>query len=111
MCKYIKLVFANAAELQVSRQLLNINHNESWFHINVYSFIWDKIFLSDAKFISKCADWYSDMAKQFDNVDNQRIDFILCNINDNNDYISAEEKPGRKEVKSRIPLSELNPLF
>lgn len=111
MCKYIKLVFANAAELQVSRQRLNINHNESWFHINVYSFIWDKVFLSDAKFISKCADWYSDTAKQFDNVDNQRIDFILCNINDNNDYISAEEKPGRKGVKSRIPLSELNPLL
>ncbi|KAI7904577.1 uncharacterized protein BX663DRAFT_541591 [Cokeromyces recurvatus] len=100
MCKYIRLVFTNAAELWASKQLSYITHNESWFRTNVYSSVWDMIFFSDDKFISKRADCYSNTTKQFDNIDNQRVDFILHNINDNNDYISAEEKPGREGVKS-----------
>lgn len=107
MCKYIRLAFANATELWASRQLSNINHNESWFRTNVYSFIWDKIFLSDDKFISKRADCYSNTTKQFNNIDNQRVDFILRNINDNNDYVSAEEKPGRKGVKSDLQKGKI----
>jgi hypothetical protein len=38
--------------------------------------------------------------KEFENVDNQRVGFILRNINDDNDYLSTEEKASLKGVKS-----------
>lgn len=68
----------------------------------MYSFIWDRIFLLDDKFISKRADCYPNTMKQFKKMDNQRIDFILRNANDINDYISVEEKPTKNGVKSDL---------
>lgn len=53
----------------------------------------------DDKFTSKRADCYSNLTKEFEDVDNQRVDFILRSINDDNDYLSAEEKPSLKGVK------------
>ncbi|KAG1136936.1 hypothetical protein G6F37_011625 [Rhizopus arrhizus] len=46
------------------------------------------------------ADCYSSITKEFNNVKNQQVDFILRNINDNSDYLSAEEKPTLKGVKA-----------
>ncbi|KAG0168871.1 hypothetical protein DFQ29_010002, partial [Apophysomyces sp. BC1021] len=43
---------------------------------------------------------YSNITKEFEDVDNQRVDFILSNVNDDNDYLSAEEKPSLKGVKN-----------
>ncbi|KAI8638294.1 hypothetical protein BD408DRAFT_423303 [Parasitella parasitica] len=99
MCRYIRLAFATAAELWSSRLLLKIDHNESWFRTHVYSAVFDNAFMYDDKFTSKRADCYSNITKEFEDVDNQRVDFILRNINDDNDYLSAEEKPSLKGVK------------
>ncbi|GAA5802583.1 hypothetical protein HPULCUR_008053 [Helicostylum pulchrum] len=65
-------------------------------------FIWDKVFLQDNRFISKRANCYSNTTKQFNAVNNQRVDFIWRNVNDESDYASAEEKPGRKGVRSDV---------
>ncbi|KAI8984555.1 hypothetical protein BDF20DRAFT_860530 [Mycotypha africana] len=102
ICRYIRLAFATAAELWSSRILLKTDHNESWFRSHVYSAVFDNAFLYDDKFTSKRADCYSNITKEFKDVDNQRVDFILRNVNDDNDYLSAEEKPGLKGVKSDL---------
>ncbi|KAK4512947.1 uncharacterized protein ATC70_003658 [Mucor velutinosus] len=100
MCRYIRLAFSTMAELWSSRLLLKTNNNESWFRAHVYSAVFDNAFIYDDKFTSKRADCYSNITKEFKDIDNQRVDFILRNINDDNDYLSAEEKPGLKGVKS-----------
>ncbi|KAI8326728.1 hypothetical protein EDC96DRAFT_613066 [Choanephora cucurbitarum] len=48
------------------------------------------------------ADCYSNIIKEFEDVNNQRVDFILRNINDDDDYFSAEEKPTLKGVKNDL---------
>lgn len=52
MCNYIRLALSSAEDLWTTKQLLNINHNESWFRTDVYSFVWDKVFLNDDSYIS-----------------------------------------------------------
>ncbi|KAI9006245.1 hypothetical protein CLU79DRAFT_829783 [Phycomyces nitens] len=79
--------------------ILKENHNKTWFQTHVYSAVFDNAFVYDDQFTSKRADCYSNIIKEFD-VDNQRVDFILRNVNDDNDYFSAEEKPSLKGVKS-----------
>ncbi|KAI9247109.1 hypothetical protein EDC94DRAFT_664736 [Helicostylum pulchrum] len=85
MCKYIRSVLLNV-DIWETKQL----------------FIWDKVFLQDNRFISKRADCYSNTTKQFNAVNNQRVDFIWRNVNDESDYASAEEKPGRKGGRSDV---------
>ncbi|CAO3645412.1 unnamed protein product [Mucor hiemalis] len=100
LCRYIRLALATVAELWSSHLLLKPDHNESWFRTHIYSAVFDNAFIYDNKFTSKRADCYSNITKEFDDVDNQRVDFILRNINDDNDYLSSEEKPSLKGVKS-----------
>jgi hypothetical protein len=69
---------------------------------NVYSFIWERLFLIDDKSISKRVEFYSNTTKQLGDFDNQHVNFILRNISDDNDYVSVEEKSSRKGVKSDI---------
>ncbi|KAI8076928.1 hypothetical protein BDF21DRAFT_464133 [Thamnidium elegans] len=102
LCRYIRLAFGTIAELWSSRLLLKSDHNESWFRMHVYSAVFDNAFIYDDKFTSKRADCYSNITKEFEDINNQRVDFILRSINDDNDYLSAEEKPGLKGVKSDI---------
>ncbi|KAL9556678.1 hypothetical protein MBANPS3_001764 [Mucor bainieri] len=98
--RYIRLALSTIAELWSSRLLLKSDHNESWYRTHVYSAVFDNAFIYDDKFTSKRADCYSNITKEFKDIDNQRVDFILRNINDNYDYLSAEEKPSLKGVKS-----------
>ncbi|OBZ83970.1 hypothetical protein A0J61_07982 [Choanephora cucurbitarum] len=88
MCRYIRLAFVTAAELWSSRLLLKVDHNESWFRPH-----------SLLSCFRQCIYSYSNITKEFEDVDNQRVDFILRNINDDNDYLSAEEKPNLKCAK------------
>lgn len=100
LCRYIRLAFGTIAELWSSCLLLKSDHNESWFRMHVYSVVFDNAFIYDDKLTSKRADCYSNITKEFEDINNQRVDFILRSINDDNDYLSAEEKPGLKGVKS-----------
>lgn len=102
LCRYIRLALATVAELWSSHLLLKPDHNESWFRTHIYSAVFDNAFIYDNKFTSKRADCYSNITKEFDDVNNQRVDFILRNINDDNDYLSTEEKPSLKGVKSDL---------
>lgn len=70
--------------------------------MHAYSAVFDNAFIYDDKFTSKRADCYSNITEEFEDINNQRVDFILRSINDNNDYLSAEEKPDLKSVKSDI---------
>jgi hypothetical protein len=65
------------------------------------------VFLNDRKFNAKRAGCYSSTTKQFSNIGNQRIDFILRSINDENDYVSSEEKSGRKGVKADLQKGKI----
>jgi len=53
-------------------------------------------------FNSKRADSYSNITKEFQDESNQRVDFILQNMNDDVDYLSVEEKPSLKGAKSDL---------
>jgi hypothetical protein len=59
----------------------------------------DNAFTYDDGFTSKSEDCYSNITKEIEDVDNQRVDDILRNINDDNDYLSTEETPSFKGVK------------
>ncbi|KAI9486104.1 MAG: hypothetical protein EXX96DRAFT_592921 [Benjaminiella poitrasii] len=74
------------------------------FCIRVYSAVFDNAFVYDDKFTTKRAHCYSNITKEFEDVDNQLVDFILRNINDDNDYLLAEEKPNLKGVR-RLKLT------
>lgn len=102
MYRYLRLATATAAELWTSRRLLSKEHNESWYRSHVYTAVWDNAFMYDNHFNSKRADCYSNITKEFKNVSNQRVDFVFRNINDDVDYLSVEEKPGLKGVKSDL---------
>lgn len=45
----------------------------------------------DKNFITKRADRISNITKEFDDIPHQRVDLILRNLNDDTDYLSAEE--------------------
>jgi hypothetical protein len=107
MCRCIRSALATAAELWSSPKLLKSDHNESWFRTHVYSAVWDTAFIYDDKFTTKRSDCYSNIAEEFNDVKDQRVDFIFRNVNDDLDYTSAEEKPGRKGVKVDIEKGRL----
>jgi hypothetical protein len=100
--KFIQLALVSAQTLWESKQLLKRGHNEDWYRLHVYSYIFDKAFINDEEFETKRSEYYSNITKFFPNEPDQRIDFILRNLNDDSDLISTEEKPGRKGVKSDL---------
>ncbi|KAI9256288.1 hypothetical protein EDC94DRAFT_493886, partial [Helicostylum pulchrum] len=106
-CRYLRLALSTVAELWFSGLLLKNDHNEDWFRSHVYSAVFDNAFSYDAKFISKRTDCYSDITKEFKDVDNQRVDFVLRNINDDSDYLSTEEKPSLKGVKGDMEKGKI----
>lgn len=61
----------------------------------------------DNHFSSKRSECYSNIAKWFKDVNNQRVDFILRNINNDIDYLSIEEKPSLKGVKSDVKKGKI----
>jgi hypothetical protein len=73
-----------------------------WYRTHVYGLVFDNAFIYDKNFITKRADCISSITKEFDDIANQRVDFILRSLNDDTDYLSAEEKPGLKGVKKDI---------
>ncbi|KAI8077126.1 hypothetical protein BDF21DRAFT_385000 [Thamnidium elegans] len=102
MCRYIRLALSNMVELWSSDNLVSADHDESWYRTHVYGPVFDNAFIYDKNFITKRADCISNITKEFDDIANQRVDFILRNLNDDTDYLSAEEKPGLKGVKKDI---------
>ncbi|KAI8385618.1 hypothetical protein BD560DRAFT_472772, partial [Blakeslea trispora] len=85
------------------RLLLKAYHNESWFRTHVYSAVSDNAFMYNDKFISKRTDCYSNIIKESGDVDNQRVDFVLRNINDN---LSTEESPSLRGVKGDMKINK-----
>ncbi|KAI7894093.1 uncharacterized protein EV154DRAFT_579780 [Mucor mucedo] len=107
MCRYIRLALSSITAKSQRRPifrkyLVTADHNESWYRTHVYGPVFDNAFIYDKNFITKRADCISNITKEFDDVPNQRVDFILRNLNDDTDYLSAEEKPGVKGVKKDI---------
>lgn len=94
MCRYIRLALSDS--------LVTADHNESWYRTHAYGPVFDNGFIYDKNFITKRADCISNITKEFDDIPNQRVDFILRNLNDDTDYFSAEEKPGVRGVKKDI---------
>lgn len=81
---------------------MNEDHGEGWLQGHVYFPMFDNAFTYNKIFVSKRTDCISNIAKEFDNEDNQKIDFILRNINDNSNYISCEDKPSGAGVKNDL---------
>ncbi|KAI8989982.1 hypothetical protein BDB01DRAFT_848087 [Pilobolus umbonatus] len=61
MCRYIRLALSNMFELWSSDNLITADHNES---------------------CTKRADCISNITKEFNDIANQRVDFIIRNLND-----------------------------
>lgn len=82
------------------------DHGEDWYRIHVYGGVFDKVFMNDDEFESKRSECYSrttSVLKETDNdIQNQKIDFILRDINSDSDIVTVEEIPGRKGVKADV---------
>lgn len=85
-----------------SDTLVSGEHNESWYRTHVYGPLFDNTFIYDKNFTPKRADCISNITKEFADVANQRVDFISRSLIDDIDYLSAEEKPGLKGVKTDL---------
>lgn len=88
-------------------QLFTNIHNEDWYRLHIYSNVFDEAFLHDKKFESKRSECYSNITKAFAFEQNQRVDFILRNLNDEKDLLTVEEKPTRKGVKSDMAKGKI----
>ncbi|RCH94357.1 hypothetical protein CU098_008516, partial [Rhizopus stolonifer] len=69
---------------------------------HVYDPVFDNAFIYDKTFITKRADCIPNITREFDDIANQCVDFILSNLNDDTDYLLAEEKPEFNGVKKDI---------
>lgn len=79
--------------------MLDKCHSEEWYLLHGYSNVFYKIFANDEEFETKRSECYSNITTLFPNEPDQRLDFILRNLNDESDVITSEEKPGRKGSK------------
>ncbi|KAG0772639.1 hypothetical protein G6F22_015568 [Rhizopus arrhizus] len=74
--------------------------------MHVYSNVWDKAFFDDDEFETKRSECLSQVMKVLKEIDGdtrlQKLDFILRDLNTDNDVITAEEKPTLKGVKADI---------
>ncbi|KAG1122197.1 hypothetical protein G6F42_011706 [Rhizopus arrhizus] len=102
-----KLLKAKGNHRAVVAQLFTNIHNEGWYRLHIYSNVFDEAFLHDKKFESKRSECYSNITKAFAFEQNQRVDFILRNLNDEKDLLTVEEKPTRKGVKSDMAKGKI----
>ncbi|KAI7866705.1 hypothetical protein BDF14DRAFT_1809082 [Spinellus fusiger] len=95
--KYIRCALVTMIDLWESDRLRTARNNESWFRSNVYAGVWDRLFLPNDQFYSKRAECHSAVFRELKSlghdVKNMKVDFILRDINSNQDFITTEEKP------------------
>lgn len=105
-CKYIRFALAASFEIWSTNSLLNKKHGEDWYRMHVYSNVWDKAFLDDNEFETKRSECVSQVMKVLKETEKdiklQRLDFILRDLNTDNDIVTVEEKPSLKGVKADI---------
>ncbi|KAG2199584.1 hypothetical protein INT47_012184 [Mucor saturninus] len=110
-CRYIRFALATSLELWSSNAMLNKGHREDWYRMHLYAHVWDKAFFDDVEFEtkrSKCVSQATKVLKETDkDVKLKRLDFILRDLNNNNDVITVEEKPSSKGVKADIRKGDL----
>ncbi|KAI8890958.1 hypothetical protein K501DRAFT_265461 [Backusella circina FSU 941] len=109
--KYIGFTLAARFEIWSTKPLLNKNHGEDWYRIHVYSNVWDKAFLDDNEFETKRSDCVSQVIKVLKetkkDIKLQKLDYILRDLNTDDDIVTVKEKPLLKGVKSDIKKREL----
>lgn len=106
-CKYIRFAIASALELWDKKALLNCSDNgEDWFRMHVYCGIWDKLYVGNDKFTTKRSECESNIIKALNHFNKvnptQKIDFILRDINNKDDFVSVEEKSTNDKVKDDV---------
>jgi hypothetical protein len=104
--KYIRFALAAAHEIWPTGLLKKKGHGEDWYRLHVYSNIWDKAFVLDGDFETKRSECISQITSALQEIDGttnlQKVDFILSDLNTENDFLSVEEKPSRKGVKADL---------
>ncbi|KAI7865643.1 uncharacterized protein EV154DRAFT_432868, partial [Mucor mucedo] len=95
-----------------SNQLSHTGHPEDWFRINLYSFVWDGLYLKEDKFVSKRSEYHSTITKDLNEhmknkVPNQIVDFALHSENCNLHLLTVEERRSIKCVSSDIGKGKL----
>ncbi|KAG1584197.1 hypothetical protein G6F48_008045 [Rhizopus delemar] len=109
-CRFIRFALAAGLEIWNSKALTKKGHGEDWFRMHLYSNVWDKAFFDDDEFETKRSECFSQVMKVLKEIDGdtrlQRLDFILRDLNTDNDVMTAEEKPTLKGVKADIKKGE-----
>lgn len=110
-CKFIRFALAASLEIWSTNSLLDKGHGEDWFRMHVYSNVWDKAFFDDDQFETKRSECVSQVMKVLKETNKdvklQKLDFILRDLNTDNDVVTVEEKPSLKGVKADIRKGEL----
>ncbi|ORE01592.1 hypothetical protein BCV72DRAFT_320912 [Rhizopus microsporus var. microsporus] len=114
-CRFIRFALAAGLEIWNSKALTKKGHGEDWFRMHLYSNVWDKAFFDDDEFETKRSECLSQVMKVLKEIDGdtrlQRLDFILRDLNTDNDVMTAEEKPTLKGVKADIKKGEHDVLM
>ncbi|CEP17553.1 hypothetical protein [Parasitella parasitica] len=101
-----KFALAASFEIWSTNSLLNKKHGEDWYRMHVYSNLLDKVFLDDNEFETKRSECVSQVMKVLKETEKdvklQKLDFILRDLNTDNDIVTVEEKPSLKGVKADI---------
>ncbi|ORE08184.1 hypothetical protein BCV72DRAFT_303958 [Rhizopus microsporus var. microsporus] len=88
-----------------------VAHGEVWHRMYVHSNVWNKNFLDDDELEIKRSECVSQAMKVLKetrkDVKLQTFDFILRNLNTDNDVVAVEEKSSLKDVKVDIKKGEL----
>lgn len=89
-----------------TNSLINKSHGEDWYRMYVYLNVWDNAFVDDDEFKTKhfvCVSQVMKLLKETEkDIKLQKLDFILRNLNTDNDSVTVEEKSSLKGVKAYI---------
>ncbi|KAI9349399.1 hypothetical protein BD770DRAFT_436717 [Pilaira anomala] len=105
-CSYIKSALVLGSQLWEGKSLSNKRHGEDWYRAHIYANIWDEVFLNDEKLETNRSKCISQMMKTLKKTENdikqQRLDFILRDLNSDNNAVTDEEKRSVAGVKAYV---------
>ncbi|ORX57621.1 hypothetical protein DM01DRAFT_1362249 [Hesseltinella vesiculosa] len=93
--RYLRMAISGLNDLWETGDL---DQAEGWMRENVYTLLFDRLFLLNKHFKTMRGECYSAVIKELHDMDPKRVDFILRSVNDKSDYTSTEEKASNKST-------------
>ncbi|ORY89506.1 hypothetical protein BCR43DRAFT_519378 [Syncephalastrum racemosum] len=102
--QYIKTAISHMSHLWDSG-VLNLEHGEDWFRVNVYGPLWDAAFLDERGYVSVRAE-NKPLLQVGRKLDTTRVDFIYRHPQSHRDVLFGEEKKDQSGVPADLKKSD-----